>query len=449
MLDIRAIRENPALIEARLQRRDPEISLAGVLAADQRRRALLLDEEELRHRQKECGPKAARLGLEAADLEKQGKHNEADDALLQMKSLVVEMTAIKQRLQTIADDRRAADEALDAALLDLPNLPHDSVPVSPDKHDNQVIRTFGAKPGFDFEPLHHVALAERLGLLDFERGAKVAGSGWPCYRGLGARLEWALINFCVERGVRDGFEPVMPPLAVNAGVMTSAGVLPKFQEQVYVVERDDLYLIPTAEIVLTGLYADEILPVEALPLKMMSYTPCFRREAGAHGAGERGLIRVHQFNKCERYILCRPEDSYHQLEALTHQVESLVSELGLHFVTTLLVTGDIAQQAAKTYDIEVWLPGQRAYFEVSSASNCEDYQARRGKIRFRPEPEAGGKAGGKAAKPELVHTLNGSALATSRLLAAILETNQQADGSVVVPPVLRPYLGGLEVIEPR
>jgi seryl-tRNA synthetase len=429
MLDIRAIREEPEAIEARLRRRDPAISLAPLLAVDRQRRETLVEEEALRHRQNEVGPEIARR--------KQAKADASD--------LVAEMAGIKQRIQELAEVRRGAEARLDELLLDLPNLPHESVPVSPDKHDNQVIREFGEKPMFAFEPKHHVALAEGLGLLDFERGAKVAGSGWPCYRGLGARLEWALINFCFDRGVRDGYEPILPPLAVNAEVMTSAGVLPKFADQVYIVERDDLYLIPTAEIVLTGLFGDEILDREELPLRLMSYTPCFRREAGAHGAGERGLIRIHQFNKTERYVLCRPEDSYTEQERLTAQVEALVAELELHFVTTLLVTGDIAQQAAKTYDIEVWLPGQGAFFEVSSVSNCEDYQARRGKIRFRPEPEEGGKP----ARPALVHTLNGSALATSRLMAAILESGQQADGSVVVPAALRPYLGGLAVLEPR
>lgn len=424
MIDIRQIRADPARVEAELRRRDPSLSLAEMLELDAQHRQTLAAEEQLRARQNAVGPEVA---------ERKRRGESADD-------LIAEMASIKQQIQTLAERRRLLDAALEAALLELPNLPHESVPTSQDKHDNVVVRTFGAQPQFDFAPKHHVELAERLGILDFERGAKVAGTGWPCYRGLGARLEWALWQYLVDRAVADGYELVLPPLAVNPGVMTTAGVLPKFQEQVYHAERDDLYLIPTAEIVLTGLFGDEILPAEALPLRLAALTPCFRREAGAHGAEERGLIRVHQFYKVERYIICRPEDSYDELERLCAQAEAVLAGLGLHAVTTLLVTGDIAQQAAKTYDLEAWLPGQRAYYEVSSCSNCEAYQARRGKIRYRPEPGPDGKP----ARPEHVHTLNGSALATSRLFAAILEQGQQVDGSVVLPPALRGYLGGLE-----
>lgn len=427
MLDIRAIRDDPEAIERQLRRRAPDLSLAPLLAADARHRALLAEEEQLRARQNAVGPAiaAAKRSGQAVD------------------DLLAEMSAIKERIQAVAAERREAEQCVEALLLELPNLPHPSVPDSFDKHDNVVIRTWGEPPPIA-DPRHHLELATRLGILDLERGAKVAGAGWPCYRGLGARLEWALVSYFVERGVTDGYELILPPFAVNAGVMTTAGVLPKFQEQVYHAERDDLYLIPTAEIVLTGLYGEEILDPAALPLRMVAYTPCFRREAGAYGAEERGLIRIHQFNKVERYVICTPDQSYDELERLKSQAESLVEDLGLHYRTTLLVTGDIAQQAAKTYDIEVWLPGQNAYSEVSSASNCEAYQARRGRIRYRPAP----LAGGKPARPELVHTLNASALATPRVFIAILEQFQQPDGSVVVPPPLRRYLGGLEVIEP-
>lgn len=427
MLDIHALRENPAALEAQLRRREPNLSLAPVLAADERRRRLLGEEETLRARQNAVGPEIAarRRAGEAAT------------------ELLAEMTALKQRLQELADERREADAELERLLLELPNLPHPSVPDSLDKKDNQIIRSFGTPPEFDFTPRNHVDLARNLGLLDLERGAKVAGAGWPCYRGLGARLEWALLQFCVDRGLADGYELLLPPIAVTSAVMSAAGVLPKFQEQVYWAERDDLYLIPTAEIVLTGLYGDEIIDQARLPLKLMAYTPCFRREAGSYGVGERGLIRVHQFNKIERYVLCAPETSYDHLETLTSQVEALMAELGLPFQTTLLVTGDIAQQAAKTYDVEVWLPAQAEFIEVSSASNCEAYQARRGKIRYRP-PDVDGRR----QKPELLHTLNGSALATSRLFAAILENGQQADGAVVLPPALRGYLGGIERLTP-
>ncbi|MBI2299636.1 MAG: serine--tRNA ligase [Armatimonadetes bacterium] len=394
MLDLRRIREHPEETERQLQRREPGLSLAPLLDADARHRGYLSEEEHLRARQNSVGPEIAsarKAGTDASDL-------------------LAEMTRIKARVQELADLRRDAEAEVERLLLDLPNLPHATVPDSLDKHDNQVIRTWGERPAFDFAPRNHLAVAQRLGILDLERGAKVAGAGWPCYRGLGARLEWALVQFCLDRGVRDGYELILPPFAVTAAVMQSAGVLPKFQEQVYHVTRDDLYLIPTAEIVLTGLYADEILPVEKLPLKLTAYTPCFRREAGTYGATERGLMRVHQFNKVERYTLSVPDDSYALLETVTGEAEALVHELGLHHVTTLLVTGDIAQQAAKTYDIEVWLPGQGVYTEVSSASNCEDYQARRGRVRYRPAPGEGGKP----SKPELVHTAGGAAAVSRR-----------------------------------
>ncbi|MCC7491103.1 MAG: serine--tRNA ligase [Fimbriimonadaceae bacterium] len=421
MLDLRQIREQPEWVAAQLRRREPSVSLAPLLEADRQHRGALAEEERLRARQNAVGPEIA-----------QRKRAKADAS-----ELLAEMTTIKQRIQDLAEERRVAEETVERLLLELPNLPHPTTPDSLDKHDNQPLRHCGTVPALT-APQNHVQLASALGLLDFERGAKVAGAGWPCYRGVGAQLEWALLNFCLDRGRRDGYEQIIPPYTVNAGVLTTAGVLPKFQEQVYHQERDDLYLIPTAEIVLTGLYQDEILDEALLPIKMMACTPCFRREAGSYGAEERGLIRIHQFNKIERYLICRPDESYDLLEQLTAEVEQVMTELELPFRTTLLVTGDIAQQATKTYDVEVWLPGQNAYLEVSSASNCEAYQARRGKIRYRPQ-------GGKA---ELVHTLNGSCLATSRLYAAILENGQQPDGSVLLPPALRPYLNGQARLTP-
>ena len=313
------------------------------------------------------------------------------------------------------------------------------VPVSPDPADNVCLKTWGEKPTFGFEPKNHVELNEQLHLFDFKRGAKLSGTGWPVYKGMGARLEWALLQYMIDTHIRHGFEMWMLPYLVRRDVMYGAAQLPKFESQLFNLNDPDypLYLIPTGEVPLNGLHYDEILQEEELPKRYVAYTPCFRREAGAAGSGERGLIRVHQFNKVEMYCFTKPEESDAMFEEMLSCAEKVVEGLGLHYRNMLLVTGDISFSSAKTVDLEVYLPGQERYYEVSSISNCRDFQARRSKIRYRRE-----------GKPEFVHTLNGSGVATSRLMVGLLEANQQEDGSVIIPPILCPYLGDQERILP-
>ena len=325
-------------------------------------------------------------------------------------------------------------------LASIPNVPMEGIKVSLDPKDNVVIKEFGQKRSFPFTSKNHVELSENLSLFDFKRGAKISGSGWPTYRGLGARLEWALLNYMIDTQTKNGFELWMVPLLVRKETMFASGQLPKFENQLFKISDKDyhLYLIPTAEVALNGLHTDEILEEDSLPLKYASFTPCFRREAGAAGSQERGLIRTHQFHKVEMFSFVKPEESEQMFQTMLDSASEILEGLGLHYRHTLLVTGDQSFGAAKTVDVEVFLPGQDRYYEVSSVSNCTDYQARRSNIRFRR----------KGGKPEFVHTLNGSGLATSRLMVALLENNQQEDGSIIIPEVLRPRLGGLERIEP-
>ena len=327
------------------------------------------------------------------------------------------------------------------ALSRLPNLPMDDIKVAEDPKDNVNIKEVGKKPSFDFPFKNHLELNEKLHLFDFKRGAKISGAGFPTYRGLGARLEWALLQYMLDVQVKNGFEQWIPPILVREETVYGSGQLPKFANQQFKITDADfnLYLIPTAEVPLNALHADEIIPDEELPLKYTAYTPCFRREAGAAGAQERGLIRMHQFNKVEMFCFSKPEDSPRLFDEMLASAEEILQGLGLHYRNMLLVTGDMSFAAAKTVDIEVWLPGQNRYYEVSSVSNCTDYQARRSNIRYRSKQE----------KPELVHTLNGSGLATSRLMVALLENNQNRDGSVNIPQVLQKYLGGLTKLTPK
>jgi seryl-tRNA synthetase len=317
----------------------------------------------------------------------------------------------------------------------------DDIKVSESPLENVLIKEVGEKPQFNFPFKNHVELNERLNLFDFKRGAKIAGSGWPIYRGLGAQLEWALINYMIGIHIKNGFEQWMPPAVVRREIMYGSGQLPKFDNQQFRIQNNDfdLYMIPTAEVPLNGLHADEILPEEELPLRYIAYTPCFRREAGAAGSQERGLIRMHQFNKVEMFCFTKPEDSMAMFDKMMASAEEILQGLGLHYRNMLLVTGDMSFASARTVDIEVWLPGQNRYYEVSSVSNCTDYQSRRSNIRYKKKDD----------KPEFVHTLNGSGLATSRLMVGLLENNQNADGSVNIPSVLQPYLGGISKIIPK
>ena len=422
MLDIREIREDPDGVLARLRRRDPSLDLSTVLSLDEERRGLVRKVEELRRRRKQGSE-------EVAALKAQGKTEEAQDRIASLRALSEELKALEDRLSQV-------EAALQSELLSLPNLPHDSVPPGT-KEEKVVLRTWGQPQKFDFPPKHHVELGRKLGLLDFERAAKVTGARFPMYTGLGAMLELTLVHWMLELHVREhGYIPVLPPILANRTSFLVSGQLPKFADELYHCQEDDLFLNPTAESLLVNLHRDEILAEEELPLRYVAYTPCFRREAGSYGEEQRGLIRVHQFNKVELFHYTTPERSYRDLEELVGHAEEVLKRLGLHYRVVLLPSQDLAQQSAKTIDLEVWLPGQGKYYEVSSCSNCEAYQARRGNIRFRP-------AGG--GRPKFVHTLNGSGLATSRLFAAILEQNQRPDGTVVLPEVLAELLGEREL----
>lgn len=425
MLDIKLIRKDPKAIEARLKTKDASISLDKLLQLDEDLRSYKTKAENLKALQNDHSKKIGEMKRKGEDT-----------------------TALMQEVSKIGEEVRAIDPKLTALTRDfdheiasLPNLPMDDVSVSPNPADNVIIKSVGKKPEFSFPFKNHVELNEKLNMFDFKRGAKIAGSGWPVYRGWGARLEWALINFMLAKQVENGFEMWMPPLLVRPEMEFGAGQLPKFEQQQFKIHDPDynLYLIPTSEVPLNGLHFDEILEEESLPLRYTAYTPCFRREAGAAGSQERGLIRMHQFNKVEMFCFTKPEESAKVFDEMLRNAESVLDALELHYRSMLLVTGDMSFGAAKTVDVEVWLPGQNRYYEVSSVSNCTDYQARRSTTRFR-------RADGKL---EFVHTLNGSGLATSRLMVAILENNQNADGSVNVPKVLQPYLGGLTVLKPE
>ena len=419
MLDIKAIREQPKEIEKKLKSRDPDLSLERLLELDERRRKLIQEVETLKNQRNKASDEIARL--------KSAKH-EAD-----AQTRIREMRQIAGRIKALEGELTVTEEELNGLLIGLPNLPHESVPVSMRKEDKVIVREHKTKPTFEFEPKHHLDLGEALRILDFPRAARIAGARFPLYKGWGARLEMALINFFLDfHFAHAGYTPIFPPYLGNSETMFTASQLPKFKDDVYYIEKDDLYLNPTAEALLCSLHRGEILEASQLPLKYMAYTACFRREAGAAGEEERGLIRMHQFNKVELFKFTRIENSFDELESLVRDAEAVLQALDLHYRVVLLPTGDIAAQSAKTYDLEVWIPSQKRYYEVSSCSHCTDYQARRGEIRYRPLP---------GAKPEFVHTLNGSGLATSRLMSALLETNQRADGAVVIPEVLQDYVG--------
>jgi len=419
MLNLRLIRENPEEVERRLRTRDEEIELDGLLKLDEERRALIREVEDLKARRNEGSKRIGKLLSE-------GHIEEAE-------RLKGEMARLAERIRELDDKRKEVEQELRDMLIRLPNLPHPSVPVSTRKGDKVVLREYKSRREFDFPPKSHIELGEALGLLDFPRAARIAGARFPLYRGRGALLEMALVQFMFRYQTEEnGYEPIFPPFLGNEESFYTSSQLPKFEEDIYLCERDRLYLNPTAEVLLANMHRGEILPADGLPKKYAAFTTCFRREAGAAGEEERGLIRTHQFNKVELFWFTKPEESYTILEQLIEDAEDILKELDIHYRVTLLPTCDLAQQSAKTVDLEVWLPSQGKYYEVSSCSNCEDFQARRGNIRYRPEPEA---------KPQYVHMLNGSGVATSRLFAAILENNQQKDGSVIVPEPLRDYVG--------
>lgn len=416
MIDIKLIRQNPKEIEQKIQTKEPTISLAEILSVDEEIRKLQTEVEQL---------KAERNALsKEIGLKKQRKED--------VSSLMADTEKFGTRISALDTTCSDLEKKREELISVLPNIPLDEIPVSMDKEDNKCIKEVGQKKNFTFPIKNHIELNEKLGLFDFKRAVKISGAGWVIYKDLGARLEWALINYMLDIHRENGFMQIIPPLLVKPEILYGTGQLPKFKDQVYQIQDEDynLYLIPTAEAALTGLHYDEILDEEELPIKYVSYTPCFRREAGAAGIAERGLIRNHQFNKVELYSLCKPEDSSKIFEEILASAELVLKGLGLHYRNMLLATGDMSFAAAKTVDIEVWLPGQNRYYEVSSVSNCSDFQARRAKTRFRRKGE----------KPELLHTLNGSGVATSRLMVAILENYQREDGSIEIPLVLRKYL---------
>lgn len=429
MHDLRALRENLDSIRERLGARGADVPWEDLRKLIEERRGLMAAVEEQRHRLKTGSEEVGRL--------KRDKQPEATVA-----ALSAEMKALGDRIKDQEELLRGIEERLSELALRIPNLPHASVPAGREPAGNVEVRRWGSPPAFGFAPRPHWDLGEALGILDFERAAKIAGARFAVLTGAGARLERALINFMLDlHTTRHGYREVLPPVLVNRAAMTGTGQLPKFEADLFRLAEDDYFLIPTAEVPLTNLHREEVLAGEGLPLRYTAYTPCFRREAGSYGKDTRGLIRLHQFNKVELVAFTRPEDSYDELERLTGAAEAVLQALELHYRVVTLCTGDLGFGAAKTYDLEVWLPGQRAFREISSCSNFEAFQARRANIRYRPAA--------KGAKPEFVHTLNGSGLAVGRTLVAILENGQQADGSIAIPAALRPYLGGQDRIAPE
>jgi seryl-tRNA synthetase len=425
MLEAKYIREHIEEVRKKLALRDQTINLDKFLSIDEERRKTIQEWERLRALQKKVSDEISK------------KRKDGIDA----SGLIAEMKKVSQELKNLDMLVEEKEKALQEILLIIPNLPHESVPKGKDSSDNVEVRRWGEIPKFDFEPKPHWDLGEALGILDFKSGAKITGARFTLYWDLGAKLERALINFMLDLHTREhGYREVLPPFMVNRFTMTGTGQLPKFEEELFKVEGTDYFLIPTAEVPVTNIHQDEVLEEEVLPLYYTAYTPCFRKEAGSYGKDTRGLIRQHQFNKVEMVKFTKPESSYDELEKLLVDAEEVLKRLKLPYRVVNLCTGDLGFSASKTYDIEVWLPGQNSFKEISSCSNFEDFQARRAKIRYR--------ISGKT-KTEYVHTLNGSGLAVGRTVVAILENYQQADGSVIIPEVLRHYLYGVERIEKR
>jgi len=422
MLDSKWLRENLEEAQERLTTRDEGITLDTFQQLDIKRRNLLKQTEELKGLRNRVTEEIGRMKKEGLD---------ARESIQEMRKVGGQIRGLDQEISGVEDQ-------LKAFLLGIPNLPHESVPLGEGSQDNPEVRRWSDPPDLSFPLKNHWEVGEELGILDFGRAAKIAGARFVLYRGMGALLERALINFMLDLHTREhGYLEVMPPFLANTRSFIGTGNLPKFEDDLFKISDTDLYLAPTAEVPVTNIHQEEILLEEQLPIRYAAYTPCFRKEAGSHGLDTRGLTRLHQFNKVELVKFVRPEDSYEELESLTRDAEEVLKRLGLHYRTVALCTGDMGFSSAKTYDLEVWMPGQNTYREISSCSNFEDFQARRAGIRYRP--------GGKG-KARLVHTLNGSGLAIGRTVMSILENFQQADGSVVIPEALRPYMGGKDVI---
>lgn len=425
MLDIRFVRSNPEIVKASLSRRNaPTAIVEEFLKVDEERRQKLVVTEQLKNKRNTVSEEVGRL-------KKAGQNCE---------DLVLDMREVSQQIKNLDEEIRQIEERLQAIILTIPNVPHETVPEGPDESANRLERLWGQPVKLAFPAKAHWEIGEQLNILDFERAAKVTGARFTFYRGLGARLERALVSFMLDLHTQEhGYIELLPPFMVNRDSMIGTGQLPKFAEDMFHLENVDYFLIPTAEVPVTNYYRDEILPEETLPLYHVAYSPCFRAEAGSAGRDTRGLIRQHQFNKVELVKFTHPGNSYEELEKLTNNAEKVLQLLELPYRVVCLSSGDMGFSSAKTYDIEVWLPSFGTYREISSCSNFEDFQARRANIRYRPKDKG---------KPEFVHTLNGSGLAIGRTTSAILENYQQEDGSVVIPKALRPYLGGIERITP-
>ena len=423
MHDIKYIRSNPEEFAARLRQRGIEPDLAEILKLDADRRNAVQTLDQMREHRNTVSRDIGRLKQEGSDISE----------------LRTEMARLGDEIREKEIEIRSIDERTTALLLAIPNLPADDTPAGSSEEQNMVVRTWGSKPEFEFELSDHLELGERLGILDFKRGGKITGSGFPVWSGAGATLERALINFMLDLQTNEhGYREMMTPFVANRESMQGTGQIPKLEDDMYRIDKDDLFLLPTSEVTLVNLHREETLVERDLPVKYAAYSPCFRREGGAYGHATRGFLRTHQFNKVELVMLVRSDRSYEELEILTAHAEKVLQKLDLHYRVVRLCAGEMSFAAAMCYDLDVWAPADGGrWLEVSSCSNCEDFQARRANIRYRPE------GGGKL---EFVHTLNGSGLATSRLLVALLESNQTEEGSVAIPPVLRPYMNGKTVI---
>jgi seryl-tRNA synthetase len=422
MLDLSFMRDNLQLVRHKMQQRGASVPLDEFEYLDTERRRLITETESLKHLRNVTNDEITALKKQKQDAGPK----------------IGEMKEVSVRIKMLDEQLKVCDEKLRSIQLTIPNLPHVSVPLGADASDNTEARLVGERPRFEVEPKAHWELGSQLGILDFDRASKIAGARFAIYTGFGARLERALINFMLDIHTKEHhYQEILPPFMANSASLQGTGQLPKFAGDLFKIEGTDYWLIPTAEVPVTNIYAGEILEGEQLPIHMTAYTPCFRSEAGSYGKDTRGLIRQHQFNKVELVKLTTPESSYAELESLTSNAEEILKRLGLHYRVVTLCAGDLGFSSAKTYDIEVWLPGQNAYREISSCSNFEDFQARRANIRFRPNPKS---------KVEFVHTLNGSGLAVGRTWVAVVENYQQADGSIVIPPALRPYMDGIERI---
>lgn len=423
MLDIRRIRSNPEEVKKALEKRHGDFPIDKVLELDEKRRSILTEVEEMKARQNQ-------VSKEIPKLKKEGKDTD---------HIFAEMRSLSDKIKELDGEVKAIDEELRNTLLQIPNTPHESVPDGKDDADNVEIRKFGEPRNFEFEPKAHWDIGTELDILDFERATKITGSRFTLFKGLGARLERAIIQFMLDLHTGEhNYVEMSPPFMVNRDSMIGTGQLPKFEEDMFHLPSKDFFLVPTAEVPLTNLLRDEIINEKDLPIYYTAYTPCFRQEAGAAGRDTRGLIRNHQFDKVELVKFSKPENSYEELESLTLNAEEVLKRLGLAYKVVMLCSGDLGFSSAMTYDIEVWMPSYNRYVEISSCSNFEDFQARRANLRYRREDNG---------KVEYLHTLNGSGLAVGRTLAAILENYQQEDGSVIVPEALRPYMGNIEVIK--